>query len=122
MGVDAVERLDTGASRYDGLPQPFDRWLYCVYDIGVEYEWDEAKSAANVAAGRPDFATVEGFEWETAMVISSDRSGEIRWAAIGLVGNRLYHVVFTERGDRTRIISLRPASRRERSRYVRGQA
>ena len=56
------------------------------------------------------------------MVIPSRRSGEMRWAALGLVGSRLYHVVFTERGDRTRIISLRPASRRERSRYVRNRA
>ena len=90
--------------------------------MDVPYEWDEAKSQANIAAGRPDFATVEGFEWETAVVIPSHRSGEMRWAAIGLVGDGLYHVVFTERGDRTRIISLRPASRRERNRYVRYQA
>ena len=95
---------------------------YCRYDIGMEYEWDAAKNEANILAGRSDFAVIEGFEWETAMVIPSRRSGEMRWAALGLVGSRLYHVVFTERGDRTRIISLRPASRRERSRYVRNRA
>ena len=87
----------------------------------MEYEWDAAKNEANILAGRSDFAVIEGFEWETAVVISSHRSGEMRWAALGLVGNRLYHTVFTERGDRTRIISLRPASRRERSRYVRSR-
>ena len=34
------------------------------------------------------------------------------------VGERLYHIVFTERGSTTRIISLRLASRRERSNYA----
>lgn len=87
----------------------------------MTYEWDAAKSEANISAGRPDFAIIEEFDWETAMVIPSPRSGETRWAALGLVGDRLYHVVFTERGNSTRIISLRLASRRERSRYVRAR-
>ena len=87
----------------------------------IDYEWDEAKNEANTAAGRPSFGAVEGFEWETAVITPSHRSGEVRWAALGLVGNRLYHVVFTERGDKTRIISLRLASRSERSRYVRNR-
>ena len=84
----------------------------------MSYEWDSAKNEANIGAGRPDFAIIEEFDWETAVVIPSSRTGETRWAALGLVGNRLYHVVFTERGDKTRIISLRLASRKERSRYV----
>lgn len=84
----------------------------------MSYEWDVAKNEANVVAGRPDFAVIEEFDWETAVVIPSPRTGETRWAALGLVGNRLYHVVFTERGDVTRIISLRLASRKERDRYV----
>ena len=90
--------------------------------MSIEYEWDEAKNEANIAAGRPSFDAVDGFEWETAVIIPSHRSGEVRWAALGLVGNRLYHLVFTERGDKTRIISLRLASRRERSRYVRNRS
>ena len=76
-----------------------DSILYCRYDIGMEYEWDAAKNEANILAGRSDFAVIEGFEWETAVVIPSHRSGEMGWAALGLVGNRLYHTVFTERGD-----------------------
>ena len=84
----------------------------------MTYEWDLAKNEANIAAGRPDFTFIEEFDWETAVVIPSPRTGETRWAALGLVGSRLYHIVFTERGDRIRIISLRLASRKERSRYV----
>ena len=84
----------------------------------MTYEWDLAKNKANIVAGRPDFAIIEEFDWETAVVILSPRTDETRWAALGLVGSRLYHVVFTEREDKTRIISLRLASRKERSRYV----
>ena len=47
----------------------------------MEYEWDSAKNEANILAGRSDFAVIEGFEWETAVVIPIHRSGEMRWAA-----------------------------------------
>ena len=82
------------------------------------YEWDDAKNAANIAAGRLGFEAIDDFEWETAIINSSPRRGESRLAALGLIGDRLYHVVYTRREDRRRIISLRPASRKERDRYV----
>ena len=87
--------------------------------MAIEYEWDGAKNEANIAAGRPGFGTIEGFEWETAVVGSSDRHGETRWAATGYIGNRLYRVVYTKRGDRIRIISLRRASAKEMRDYAR---
>lgn len=44
--------------------------------------------------------------------------GEVRWNGIGLLGNRIVVVVFTERsGDATRIISLRKALRHERKKF-----
>ena len=88
----------------------------------MEYEWDEGKDEANITAGRLGFAAIENFDWQTALITSSDRYGESRWAAIGLIGNTLYHVVYANRGDRKRIISFRMASRAERNRYVREQA
>ncbi len=106
------------------LPEPFCNYKIIgklvnkIYNMPVEYEWDEGKNAANVAAGRIGFEAVEDFEWQTALIVPSDRQGERRWAAIGLIGNILYHVVYTNRGDRKRIISFRMASRAERSRYV----
>ena len=86
--------------------------------MSIEYEWDEAKNEANIAAGRLGFDAVDGFEWETAVVESSDRHSETRWAATGYIGNRLYRVVYTRRGDRRRIISLRKASSREMRDYA----
>lgn len=84
----------------------------------MEFEWDEGKNEAYIGKGRVDFASMEHFEWETAKIARSDRRGEIRWTAVGYVGNRLHHVVFTERNDRIRIISLRIASRQEVREYA----
>ena len=82
------------------------------------YEWDEAKAGANIAAGRLGFEAIEDFEWETATVERSDRRDEMRWAATGYIADRLYRVVFTRRGEATRIISLRIASEREEREYA----
>ena len=93
-----------------------------MYDIIMIYEWDDAKNAANIAAGRLGFEAINNFEWETAIITHSPRHGELRLAALGLIGDRLHHVVYSRREDRRRIISLRPASRKERDRYVRERA
>ena len=85
----------------------------------MEYEWDEAKSAANLRKHRIAFDAVEGFDWSTALVVADERFdyNEDRWFAIGLIENRLYSITFTIRGDRIRIISLRAAEPRERRLY-----
>ena len=46
---------------------------------------------------------------------------EPRWTARGFIGDVLYSVVFTERGDNIRIISLRRATGREARDYVNRQ-
>ena len=87
----------------------------------MHYEWDEGKRAETLLHRGIDVASMEYFDWDTAMHRPSDRYGEIRWSSIGLIGNRLYRVVWTERGQTVRIISLRKANAREALRYVEGQ-
>ena len=87
----------------------------------MEYEWDEDKRAETLLNRGVDFASMEYFDWETALHRASERSGELRWSTLGLIGNRVYHVVWTERGQNIRIISLRKANAREASRYVEQQ-
>ena len=82
------------------------------------YKWDEKKNKANIEAGCPGFEAVEEFEWETAVIFPSSRSGESRWGAIGYIGDRLHYIVYSRRGDRRRIISLRRASKKEERRYA----
>jgi uncharacterized DUF497 family protein len=84
------------------------------------YEWDEAKRRANLAKHGVDFTRAEGFAWENSVVIEDTRRdhGEQRSRAFGKIGPRLYCLVFTPRGERVRVISLRKANPREIRRYA----
>lgn len=85
----------------------------------MEYEWDARKAAANWRKHGVAFRIIENFDWATALVIPDERRdyGEARWLAMGMIDRRLYAATFTIRGNRIRLISLRPASRRERTLY-----
>ncbi|MGH7842014.1 MAG: BrnT family toxin [Candidatus Binataceae bacterium] len=50
-------------------------------------------------------------------MIRSDRKGEKRYAAMGLIAGRLHVLIFTKRGPIIRVISLRHANKREVTRY-----
>ena len=67
-------------------------------------------------------ADMDAFEWDTAAIDLDEDHAEPRWIAIGFIGAVLHFVVFTERGDNIRIISLRKATRREARTYVESQA
>lgn len=86
------------------------------------YEWDESKRQANLAKHGVDFAWMVAFEWDTALVDLEENHEESRWIARGFIGTVLHFVVFTERGETIRIISLRKATRREVGDYVQSQA
>ena len=71
-----------------------------------------------------DFDNVQRFEWETADYtnrIHIDPAGmrppELRHRAIGYFNGRLHNIVYTERGENLRMISMRVASRDEREFY-----
>ncbi|MCG8510508.1 MAG: BrnT family toxin [Rhodospirillales bacterium] len=81
------------------------------------YEWDESKRAANRKKHGVDFSEADRFDWETALVAEDDSHDERRYIAIGFIGGVLHVMVFTERGEQVRIISLRKATRRERRIY-----
>ena len=95
--------------------------LYCCYNKTVRYEFDPAKLAKNVRKHQVWFAAADDFEWETARVKVDGRKpyDESRLTAIGLIGSRLFVMVFTLRDTAVRIISLRKANSREVQRYAR---
>ena len=88
----------------------------------MEFEWDEAKRAANLAKHDIDFEAAYSFPWADALIEPSPQGGEMRYAATGYIGQRLYQLVFTMRGERVRVISLRKAHRKEVAQYERDQA
>ena len=84
-----------------------------LHNDGQQYEWDEAKRASNLARHGLDFEAIEHFHWETAKIKPSDRKGETRYLALGLIGSKVHAVVYTIRQDRRRLISMRRAKRKE---------
>ena len=85
----------------------------------MEFEWDPNKAASNLRKHGVRFAeAATAFEDDAMLTMPDDKAGEERFVAIG-VGSmgRVLVVVYTTRGDRTRIISARKATRQERSQY-----
>jgi uncharacterized DUF497 family protein len=83
------------------------------------YEWNEAKRQNNREKHGIDFLdAVEAFTDPHGYVYRSRRQGpEVRYVAVGMMNGALIAVVFTERGERVRIISARAARRSERQHY-----
>ena len=65
-----------------------------------------------------DFAAIGGFDWGGAVYNESPRRGEQCWEATGYIGFRLHFAVYTIRGGKRRIISLRKANPREMRNYA----
>jgi uncharacterized DUF497 family protein len=85
----------------------------------MKIEFDPAKSERNARDRGLPFDLVADFDFENAEIIEDDRRnyGEVRYRAIGRMGNMIAVVVFTIRDDALRVISLRLAGRKERMRY-----
>ncbi|PSR16193.1 hypothetical protein C8255_19145 [filamentous cyanobacterium CCP3] len=85
----------------------------------MQFEWDEAKNLENIRKHEIDFADVPEMFEGPMLVELDDRLdyGEDRWLGIGLLGNGVAVVVWTERqNDVIRLISARRANRHERQR------
>jgi hypothetical protein len=82
--------------------------------------FDPAKDALNIAKHGLPLSLAADLEWASALVWRDLRRdyGEVRMVAIGYIGLRLYQVVFVDRADERRLISLRKANVRETRRYA----
>lgn len=82
--------------------------------------YDSVKDATNLAKHGVSLALAADIEWDTAVVWPDVRRayGEPRQCAIGYIGPRLYFMVFVDRDEVRRIISLRKANTREVTRYA----
>ncbi len=86
----------------------------------MEYEWDEHKQQINLQKHGLDFAIAyKVYESPDKLTLSSDYVGERREIDLAPVGNELLvlTMVYTYRGVKVRVISLRKASRKERRLY-----
>jgi uncharacterized DUF497 family protein len=86
----------------------------------VPYDWDPAKNRANLAKHGVDFAdAVAVLEDDLGLTRpDAEARGEARFVTLGMDAfGRLLVVVYTERGERIRIISARLAAKQERKFY-----
>jgi len=83
-------------------------------------QFDPAKDAINRAKHGISMGEAGGMDWDSAVIWRDDRMdyGEDRMCGLGYLGMRLYFVVFVDRGDIRRIISLRKANPREYRKYA----
>jgi uncharacterized protein len=84
------------------------------------YSWDDAKREANLAKHDYDFAEFDNIFDGRAFVIAEDMReeyGEARFNVLAEIKNRIVSVTFTHRENKIRLISVRAASRKERSIY-----
>jgi uncharacterized DUF497 family protein len=86
----------------------------------MDFEWDEAKNRANIRKHGIAFEMAQLIFKSTFFTTLDLRNtyGEDRFISIGKIDDIVVLVVVhTDRNERTRIISARPASRKERQAY-----
>lgn len=85
----------------------------------VKITYDPVKYAANLENRSLSFELAVELDWASAVIIEDTRKdyGERRFRVFGYVGERLYALVFTPRGDAVHVISFRKANGREINRY-----
>ena len=86
----------------------------------MEFEWDEPKSRANIRKHGVSFETASRIFDRPVLTRRDHRRdyGEARYLSIGELENAaLVVVAHTDRAGRIRLISARPASRKERQAY-----
>lgn len=86
----------------------------------MKIDFSEEKNIINWRKHNISLADANMLEWDTLLCIPDDRQdyGEERFIGYALIGARLYCVVFTDRANVRRIISLRKANKREVMRYA----
>ncbi len=88
---------------------------------GYQFEWDASKAASNLKKHDVTFEEACTVFADPLAVLKPDpdhSSDEMRYILLGMsVTGRLFVVSFAERAPRTRLISARPATRRERKQY-----
>ena len=86
----------------------------------MRFTYDPVKAAANLKKHGVCFADAEGVLGDPLAITveDPDAEGEQRFIAVGLgSAGELLVAIYTERDDEYRLISARPATRKERKHY-----
>jgi uncharacterized DUF497 family protein len=84
----------------------------------VEFEWDEDKRQKTLKERHLDFADAfQFFDGRPLIHQPTPREGEERWKSTAFLHGQFFTVVWTWRGARQRIISMRRSSEQEKREY-----
>ncbi len=84
----------------------------------MDIEFDRAKDKFNIAKHGISLSRAVDFEILHFVEDSRGNYGETRFRAWGLLDGAYHALIFTLRGERVRVISLRRAHKKEFDRYV----
>jgi uncharacterized DUF497 family protein len=90
----------------------------------VEFEWDPEKARTNLLKHKVPFLRACDVFKDPGRVERpdvSDDPDEERWIVIGCVEEQILFVVYTQRGERLRLISARSATSNEERIYWTGE-
>ena len=85
----------------------------------MEFEWDDNKNRENIHKHQIDFLDAWRI-FESPILRKLDQRkdyGEKRWIGLGILFESIVVIVFTIRGEKIRIISIRKANHHERTIY-----
>lgn len=87
-----------------------------------EFEWDENKNQSNQQKHNISFEeATEAFDDQNSVILIgnvTEENNSNRWLRISKIINAFISVVYTMRKSVIRIISARPASKKERKEYI----
>jgi hypothetical protein len=105
------------SSSYSNL----DKYDDCAYNIFMKFEWDENKRVINLEKHHLDFRDAHLVFTDDAFVVEDphDDYAETRYILQGLLHQQVVIISFTIEDDEIiRIISMRKATKREQTSYV----
>ena len=84
----------------------------------VELEWDEDKRRSNIEKHGLDFEEADViFDGRPVFTITSYRGGEVRYVTTAIYLERYVTVIWTQRDEKIRIISMRRTRDAEKRAY-----
>lgn len=86
----------------------------------MDIAFDPNKNTINVEKHGIALTAAATIEWDESLTWKDERKnyGEARMCAIAYIGERLYYVVYVDRDEVRRVISLRKANLKEVERYA----
>ncbi len=82
---------------------------------GMQFDWDEEKSAINLAKhGRAFLDSHLVWLQPHGQLLAGNTETEERLVRRGIIENQVWLCVYTMRGDKYRVMSLRPAHKKEK--------